>query len=66
MESTIKRIPFDVEGCPKDIKLVFYEKTGWFEGILKNDSEYGWCIELWETYGSIKGITHYFDPTTLP
>ena len=31
----------------------------WFEGNLVDDSEYGLCISLSETYTNLNYITHY-------
>lgn len=53
------------ENCPKDVPLIFAEKDltdevgGWYEGVLRQESEYGLCVELFETYTTTKNITHY-------
>ena len=58
----MKWIKFNKETCPKKIKMIFREKGNWFVGELINDSEYGYCIVLQETYISTIHITHYLIP----
>lgn len=49
----------------KDIKhrgkMLFWDAKEqiWFEGNLIDDSEYGLVISLYDTYRSLKDITHY-------
>ena len=47
--------------CP--INGIFLHKDKyWFEGTLNYDSEYGYCISIFESYVGIDGITHYLIP----
>lgn len=59
-------IPFEETTCPIGEQMIFLTDKGhWFEGIYCNDSEYGYCISLYERYRNTEGITHYLIPQPL-
>jgi hypothetical protein len=60
-------VKFDVETCPKGTSLIFLDlpNQDWFVGELNLDSEYGYCIDLFETVVGVEGITHYLKPDIL-
>lgn len=42
-------------------KMLFWDKKekNWFEGYLVDDPEYGLVISLYETYRTLKDVSHY-------
>ena len=54
-------IPFSKEVKYRGRALFWDRKDdNWFEGVLMDDSEYGVCVALHESYRTISGISFYF------
>jgi hypothetical protein len=52
----------DIEKVPTGKDLMFLTKEGqWFEGRMRNDYDFGWCVSTYESYVAASDLTHYLE-----